>query len=262
VKGAVVGEFVRLEVNEGIGTVRLDRPPMNALSTQLQEELRATAQAVTADDAVRAVIVYGGEKVFAAGADIKEMSQMGYAAMAARARDLSSAFDAVARIPKPVVAAVTGYALGGGCELALACDWRVVAADAKLGQPEITLGIIPGAGGTQRLPRLVGPARAKELIMSGRLVDAEEALSIGLADKVVPAGEVFAAAAAMVRPHLTGPTQALRAAKVAVDGGLQMDLASGLALESELFAALFATADKDEGMAAFLAKRKPNFTGR
>ena len=146
---------------------------MNALNTQVQEELRAAAAQATADDDVRAVVVYGGEKVFAAGADIKEMADMSYADMSARAGALSSAFDAVARIPKPVVAAITGYALGGGCELALACDWRVVAEDAKLGQPEIKLGIIPGAGGTQRLARLVGPARAKDLIMSGRMVDAD-----------------------------------------------------------------------------------------
>ena len=175
---------------------------------------------------------------------------------------LSSAFDAVARIPKPVVAAITGYALGGGCELALACDWRVAAEDAKLGQPEIKLGIIPGAGGTQRLARLIGPARAKDLIMSGRFVDAAEALRIGLVDQVVPADQVYDAAVALVRPYITGPAQALRAAKLAIDGGLEMDLAAGLAWESQLFAALFATEDRREGMAAFTAKRKPNFTGR
>jgi len=182
--------------------------------------------------------------------------------MAVRAPELSSAFDAVARIPKPVVAAVTGYALGGGCELALACDWRVAAEDARLGQPEITLGVIPGAGGTQRLARLVGPARAKDIVMSGRFVDAAEALAIGLVDGVVPAGEVYPAAVAMVRQYTNGPAVALRAAKLAVDGGLDLPLASGLALESQLFAALFATADKAEGMAAFIGKRKPDFTGR
>jgi enoyl-CoA hydratase/carnithine racemase len=257
-----VGEFVRLESKDGIGTIRLDRPPMNALNAQVQEELRAAAQAATADDEIRAVVVYGGEKVFAAGADIKEMAAMGYAEMAARAPLLSAAFDAIARIPKPVVAAVAGYALGGGCELALACDWRVAAADARLGQPEITLGLIPGAGGTQRLSRLVGPARAKDLIMSGRFVDAGEALSIGLVDKVVPAGEVYEAALAWVGRYTRGPALALRAAKLAVDGGLSMDLASGLAWESQLFAALFATADRTEGMSAFVEKRKPDFTGR
>jgi enoyl-CoA hydratase/carnithine racemase len=258
-----VGEFVSLSVKDGIGTIRLERPPMNALNIEIQEDLRAAAHAFTADQDVRAVVVYGGEKVFAAGADIKEMADMSYVAMSARAGALTSAFDAVARIPKPVVAAIAGYALGGGCELALACDWRVVAADAKLGQPEINLGIIPGAGGTQRLARLVGPARAKDLIMSGRFVTAEEALAIGLVDKIVPTGaEVYDAAVAMVKPYVNGPAAALRAAKMAVDGGLQMDLASGLVWESALFAGLFATEDKNEGMAAFVEKRKPNFTGR
>jgi enoyl-CoA hydratase/carnithine racemase len=259
----VVGEFVQLTVADGIGTIRLDRPPMNALNITIQEELRSAALSCSADDEVRAVVVYGGEKVFAAGADIKEMADMSYVAMTARAGRLTSAFDTVARIPKPVVAAITGYALGGGCELALACDWRVMAADAKLGQPEINLGVIPGAGGTQRLPRLIGPARAKELVMSGRFVEADEARAIGLVDKVVPtAAEVYDAAVALVKPYLTGPPAALRAAKMAIDGGLEMDLASGLAWESQLFAALFATDDKREGMAAFVEKRKPKFTGK
>lgn len=258
-----MGEFVQLSVSGGIGTIRLDRPPMNALNIAIQEELRAAATAFSADDEVRAVIVYGGEKVFAAGADIKEMLDMSYVDMSARAGALSSAFDAIARIPKPVVAAITGYALGGGCELALACDWRVAAADAKLGQPEINLGIIPGAGGTQRLSRLIGPARAKDLIMSGRFVGADEALTSGLVDKVVPAAaEVYAAAVALVTPYTSGPAAALRAAKMAVDGGLEMDIAAGLAWESQLFAALFATDDKREGMGAFVDKRKPKFTGR
>ncbi|HEX5742081.1 MAG TPA: enoyl-CoA hydratase-related protein [Pilimelia sp.] len=259
---AFEGEFVRLEVAEGIATMRLDRPPMNALNTALQEELRGAARAADADPEVRAVVVYGGEKVFAAGADIKEMAAMSYVDMATRAPALSDAFDAVARLGKPVVAAVTGYALGGGCELALACDWRVVAEDAKLGQPEIKLGLIPGAGGTQRLARLVGPARAKDLIFSGRMVDAAEALAIGLADRVVPAAQVYEAACALVRPYVHGPAQAVRAAKMAIDGGLSMDLAAGLRWESQLFAGLFATADRDEGMAAFVAKRRPEFTGR
>jgi enoyl-CoA hydratase/carnithine racemase len=235
---------------------------MNALNTQVQEELRAAAARATADPEVRAVIVYGGERVFAAGADIKEMAAMSYADMAQRAPALSGAFDAIARIPKPVVAAVAGYALGGGCELALACDWRVVAEDAKLGQPEIKLGVIPGAGGTQRLARLIGPARAKDLVLTGRTVEAEEALRIGLADRVVPAGQVYEAAVALVLPYASGPAQAVRAAKLAIDGGLEMDLAAGLAWESQLFAALFATDDRREGMAAFVDKRPPNFTGR
>jgi enoyl-CoA hydratase/carnithine racemase len=257
-----VGEFVRLETNEGIGTIRLDRPPMNPLSNQVQEELRAAAHEAAADPGVRAVIVYGGEKVFAAGADITEFTATTFQQMSLRAGALSGAFDSVARIEKPVVAAVTGYALGGGCELALACDWRVVAEDAKLGQPEIKLGIIPGAGGTQRLARLIGPAKAKDLIFSGRMVNAEEALRIGLADRVVPAADVYATAVELVKPYVNGAALALRAAKLAVDGGLGMDLASGLAWETQLFAGLFATDDRVEGTTAFVEKRKPKFTGR
>jgi enoyl-CoA hydratase/carnithine racemase len=256
-----VGEFVRLETTDGIGTIRLERPPMNALNTQVQEELRAAATDAAGDPAVRAVVLWGGERVFAAGADIREFVDTTYAQMATRATALSGAFDAVARIPKPVVAAITGYALGGGCELALACDWRVVASDARLGQPEIRLGLIPGAGGTQRLARLIGPARAKDLIFSGRLVDADEALRIGLCDRIVPPTEVYPAAVDLVRAYTSGPALALRAAKLAVDGGLEMGLAAGLAFESQLFAGLFGTADMRTGTAAFIDKSEPRFTG-
>jgi enoyl-CoA hydratase/carnithine racemase len=258
-----VGEFVRLETANGIGTIRLDRPPMNALNGQVQEEIAAAAEQATADEAVRAVVVYGGEKVFAAGADIKQMLQLSHADMVERAATITNTIGSVARIPKPVVAAINGYALGGGCELALSCDWRIAAADAKLGQPEILLGVIPGAGGTQRLARLVGPARAKDLVLTGRIIDAAEALAIGLVDKVVPAGEsVYDAAVAMVSRFVDGPAQALRAAKAAIDEGLDLPLDAALALESRLFADLFATQDRTEGMAAFVEKRKPNFTGR
>jgi len=256
--------FVTVTVDEGIGTIRLDRPPMNALNASIQEELRAAAASVANDDSVAAVVVYGGEKVFAAGADIKEMAAMSYVDMAARAPALSSAFDAVARIPKPVVAAVTGYALGGGCELALACDWRVASADAKLGQPEINLGVIPGAGGTQRLPRLVGPARAKDIVFTGRFVGAAEALAIGLADQVVPDAEVYDAARALVARYAAGPALALRAAKQAIDDGLETDLATGLEIERLHFAGLFATEDQRAGMRSFIENGpgKATFAGR
>lgn len=247
-----MADFVRLEVEAGIGTIRLDRPPMNPLSVQVQEEIRAAAAEASARDDVSAVIVYGGEKVFAAGADIKEMQVMSYTDMVDRSAGLQSSLTAVARIPKPTVAAITGYALGGGCELALACDFRIAGDNAKLGQPEILLGIIPGAGGTQRLSRLVGPARAKEIIFSGRFVAADEALSIGLVDKVVPAGDVYTAAKEWMGSFVGGPAYALRAAKEAIDRGLEADLDTGLEIERMLFAGLFATRDRAAGMSSFV----------
>ena len=249
---AYAGEFVRLEVEDGIGTIRLDRPPMNPLSVQVQEEIRAAAQAASASADVAAVVVYGGEKVFAAGADIKEMQAMSYVDMVERSVPLQSSLGAVATIRKPTVAAITGYALGGGCELALACDFRVAGENAKLGQPEILLGVIPGAGGTQRLSRLVGPAKAKEIIFSGRFVAADEALAIGLVDKVVPADEVYASAVAWMRTFVGGPAYALRAAKEAIDRGIEADLDTGLEIERMLFASLFATKDREIGMASFV----------
>src|SRR6202034_3580838 len=181
-----------------------------------------------------------------------EMAGLGYPAMAARSAALQAAFSAVANIPKPVVAAVTGYALGGGLELALCADFRVLGQSAKVGQPEILLGIIPGAGGTQRLPRLIGPARAKDLIFTGRHVAAAEALAIGLADAVVPDEEVYQAARDMVARYATGPALALRAAKQAVNQGLEVDLATGLEIERLHFAGLFATEDQKSGMRSFM----------
>jgi enoyl-CoA hydratase len=247
-----MAEFVRVTVADGVGTIRLDRPKMNALNVQVQEEIRAAADQVADDDEVRAVAVWGGERVFAAGADIKEMADMSYADMVRRSGPLQSALSAVARIRKPVVAAVNGYALGGGCELALCADYRIAAEDAVLGQPEILLGVIPGAGGTQRLSRLVGPSKAKDIIFTGRLVAAEEALRIGLVDKVVPAGEVYDAAVAWASQFRTAASLALRAAKEAIDAGLGVDLTTGLEIERQQFAALFATEDRTVGMRSFV----------
>jgi enoyl-CoA hydratase/carnithine racemase len=257
-----MGEFVRVEVADRIATIRLDRPKMNALNAQVQREIGEAARAADADPGVHAVVVYGGERVFAAGADIKEMAVMSYADMATHSRTLQDCFTAVARIGKPVIAAVTGYALGGGCELALCADFRVAGESAKLGQPEIQLGIIPGAGGTQRLPRLIGPARAKDLIFSGRHVTAAEALAIGLVDRVVPDGDVYKAALDWAATFAEGPTVAVRAAKQAVDQGLEVDLDTGLEIERLQFSALFATDDAKIGMTAFAEKSKPGFTGR
>lgn len=257
-------EFVRLEVEDGVGTIRLDRPPMNAISRQVQEELIEVSAEASRRTDVRAVIVYGGEKVLAAGADVKEMAEMTYADIAPVARRLSAGFGAVSTIPKPTVAAVTGFALGGGLEVALSCDRRVVGDNAKMGLPEILLGIIPGGGGTQRLARLIGPARAKDLVLTGRFVGAQEALTIGLADEVVPADEVYPAAKAWAAQFAHGPAQALAAAKKAIDGGLEVDLRTGLDVESDAFAALFATEDQRIGMTSFVENGpgKADFTGR
>jgi enoyl-CoA hydratase/carnithine racemase len=259
-----VGEFVRVEVADQIATIRLDRPKMNALNFQVQAEIAAAAAQVSQDSAVRAVILYGGERVFAAGADIKEMASLGAAEMSERAAALQAALNDVADIPKPVVAAITGYALGGGLELALCADFRVLGESAKVGQPEILLGVIPGAGGTQRLPRLIGPARAKDLIFTGRHMAAAEALAMGLADKVVPDAEVYQAAKDLVAQYAAGPALALRAAKQAVNRGLEVDLATGLEIERLQFASLFATEDQKAGMRSFVADGpgKASFEGR
>ncbi len=259
-----MSEFVRLEVADGVATLRLDRPKMNALNVQVQEEIRSAAAEATDRDDVKAVVVYGGEKVFAAGADVKEMADMSYTDMVKRSGGLQSAFTAVARIPKPVVAAVTGYALGGGCELALCADVRFAADNAVLGQPEILLGIIPGAGGTQRLTRLVGPSRAKDLIFTGRFVPAEEALAIGLVDRVLPADQVYAEALAWAGQFAGAATYAVRAAKESIDRGLEVDLETGLEIERQQFAALFATEDRAIGMGSFVENGpgKAEFLGR
>ncbi|WRZ90452.1 enoyl-CoA hydratase-related protein [Streptomyces sp. NBC_01007] len=243
---------VHLEVAEGVGTIRLDRPPMNALDVATQDRLKELAEEATIRPDVRAVVLYGGEKVFAAGADIKEMQAMDHAAMVVRSRALQDSFTAVARIPKPVVAAVTGYALGGGCELALCADYRIAGDNAKLGQPEILLGLIPGAGGTQRLSRLIGPSKAKDLIFTGRMVKADEALALGLVDRVVPAADVYTEAHAWAARLAQGPAIALRAAKESIDAGLETDIETGLTIERNWFAGLFATEDREHGMRSFV----------
>ncbi len=259
-----MSEFVTLEVADGIGTIRLNRPPVNALNDTLTAELAEAARAADGSDEVRAVIIYGGEKVFAGGADIKQMAEATYAEMAIRSGRLHESLGLVAGIGKPVVAAITGYALGGGLELALAADFRVAGESARLGQPEILLGVIPGAGGTQRLSRLVGPAKAKDIVFTGRMVKAAEAHAIGLVDEVAPDDGVYAAARDMVKRYVAGPALALRAAKQAIDHGLDVDLATGLEIERVQFAALFATEDQRAGMSSFLANGpgKATFTGR
>jgi enoyl-CoA hydratase/carnithine racemase len=257
-------EFVRLEVADGVGTIRVDRPKMNALSLQVQAEIRAAAEEATERDDVKAVVIYGGEKVFAAGADVKEMADLSHTDMIDISSRMQAGYSAIARIPKPVVAAVNGYALGGGCELALCADIRIASDSATFGQPEILLGIIPGLGGTQRLARLVGPSRAKDLIFTGRFVKADEALEIGLVNKVVPAEEVYAESVKWASQFANGASYALRAAKETIDRGLEVDLDTGLEIERQQFAGLFATRDRTIGMDSFVQNGpgKAEFEGR
>jgi enoyl-CoA hydratase len=255
------GPFVRLERrDDGVALVTLDRPKMNALSCDLLEELHQVAAGL-ARDLPGAVVLTGGRRLFAAGADIEELQ-------AGRAGDISAAFHralvALETLPRAVVAAVNGYALGGGLELALACDLRVAADDARLGLPEILLGIIPGGGGTQRLPRLVGPAKAKELIWTGRQVRADEALTLGLVDRVVPADDVLGAALELAATLARGAVVAQGLAKGAVARAQDVALADGLLLEREAFLAAAATEDCGRGVASFLehGPGRATFVGR
>jgi enoyl-CoA hydratase/carnithine racemase len=256
-----MGEFARLNVEDGVGTIRLDRPPANAISRQVSSELRQTVLDAAERDDVRAVVVWGGPTIFAAGADIKEMGGWGPEQVRPVVSALGDALVLLEEIPKVTIAAIEGFCLGGGCELALACDFRVAGQAAQLGQPEIKLGIIPGAGGTQRLPRLIGHVRARELVYSGRRVGAEEALRIGLVDRVVPAGDAHGAATEAARGYARGPMLALAAAKEALNAAALGDARRGLALERDVFVGLFGTADQQEGMRAFLEKREPDFSG-
>jgi len=259
--GAGEATYVKLERRpDGVAVVRLDRPKVNALSVELLGQLRETAEELRADPP-GAVVVWGGEHVFAAGADISELRQ---GTPGQVAQSIHAALDALSSLPRPVVAAVNGYALGGGLEVALACDLRICAEDAALGLPEILLGIIPGGGGTQRLPRLVGPARAKELVFTGRRVKAEEALAIGLVDQVVAPESVLDTALELAGSLARGPLAALAAAKEAIDRGLDVGLDEALGIERRAFEAVFATEDAARGIESFLAHGpgKATFVGR
>jgi enoyl-CoA hydratase/carnithine racemase len=260
-----MGEFVNLEVSDsGVGTIRLNRPKVNALNAQVASEIDEAIREAKGNDAVRAVVLWGGPKVFAAGADIKEMETRDAVSMYRYIGDFQDVFARVEQFPKPTVAAINGYALGGGCELSLACDFRICATDSNLGQPEILLGVIPGAGATQRLPRLIGVGRAKELIYSGRFVPAEEALAIGLVHEVVDSELVYPRACKLAERFARGPGVALMAAKQAIQNGMQVDMANGLLIERQAFAALFATEDQKIGMESFIESGpgKAEFVGR
>ncbi len=245
-------EFVSLEHHGSVGLIRLDRPKMNVLNRAMQEEIRLISNEISENPDVRAVVIYGGEKSVAAGADIKEMVNLNAADAARETPGLQDCFTAVSQIPKPTIAAVTGYALGGGLELALACDFRVASNDAQLGLPEILLGVIPGAGGTQRLARLIGSAKAKDLIFTGRFVPAVEAQSFGLVNEVVAPDQLLSRALELADSLAKGSATALAAAKAAIDQGIEVSLAEGLKVEQEIFAGLFGTADQMIGMQSFI----------
>jgi len=247
--------------SDGVAVITLDNPKVNALSTGLLRQLEAAAQALT-NDPPGAVVITGGDRLFAAGADISEFGGPDDARLIGSA--FVEALDAVANIPRCVIAAISGFALGGGCELALACDLRIASEKAKLGQPEVLLGIIPGGGGTQRLARLVGPARAKHLILTGRQVKADEALRIGLVDEVVAPDQLHERALGLAAELAAGAVVAQGLAKQAIDRGLQGSLSSGLKLEQDLFVEGFSTEDARIGVASFLehGPGKATFTGR
>lgn len=259
-----MGEFVNLEIKDGVGTIRLDRPKVNALNSQVATEIGAAVDAAAADDSVGSVVVWGGEKVFAAGADIKEMAEKDPVSVFRYIAGFQNVFTRLEQLPKVTIAAINGYALGGGCELALACDLRIGAEDSQLGQPEILLGVIPGAGGTQRLPRLIGVGRAKEIIYSGRFVGAEESLQIGLVTEVTSPTDVYGRAVEIAFRYANGPRVALMAAKQAIQNGVDLDMTSALLVERQAFSALFATEDQKIGMDSFATQGpgKAQFVGR
>jgi enoyl-CoA hydratase/carnithine racemase len=254
-----MGEFVRLEVEDGVGVVRLDRPPANAIDLQMGLELQEAILEAAGRDDVGVLVLWGGSRIFAAGADIKAMVDWGPEEVRPSVDALGVACDLLESIPKVSIAAVNGFALGGGLELALGADLRYLASDAKVGQPEIVLGVIPGAGGTQRLTRLVGTGRARDLVYSGRQVPAAEALALGLAERVLAPADVFETAVADARGLARGPRAALAAAKAAMQAALETPGAAGIARERELFVNLFGGSEQREGMSAFLEKREPRF---
>jgi len=256
-------EFLQCEIENRVAVVSIHRPPLNPLNTKVFQELSALIDELEAHQQVGAVVITGaGEKAFVAGADIREMMDLDLAGMMEMNKISRIAFLKIENASKPVIAAVNGLALGGGCELALACDLRICSENAKFAFPEVNLGIIPGGGGTQRLPRIVGQGVAKELLYFGEMIDAQRALAIHLVNKVVPADQLLPTAKEWAEKLAQKPTMALRMLKEAVNTGANVDLQSGLMVETACFGNAFATEDRKEGMRAFAEKRKPVFVGK
>jgi len=255
---------ITYEKDNGIACIRLNREKsMNAINDELMRELDKVFDEIAVDESIAVVIITGTSKVFAAGADIKAMSKMltPYEAHSFM-NQIQSLFDKIERTPKPVIAAVSGLALGGGCEMSMACDIRIAAENARFGQPEIKIGLIPGAGGTQRLPRIVGVGRAKELLYLGDPIDAEEAYRIGLVNKVVPTESLMDEARKMAAALVKKPGFAIELTKLAVNDGINMDLRSAIAYEARCFELLFSTEDQKEGINSFIDKKEPKFKGK
>ncbi|HMM19937.1 MAG TPA: short-chain-enoyl-CoA hydratase [Selenomonadales bacterium] len=257
-------ENLLFQADNGLGIVAINRPgALNALNAATICELGRLLDELSKDDTIKAIILTGsGEKSFVAGADIAEMQAMTVIKGRNWSKSAQAVLNKIENLPKPVIAAINGYALGGGCEIAMACDIRIASDKAKLGQPEVSLGIPPGFGGTQRLARLIGKGRAKELLFTGEMIDAPEAYRIGLVNKVVAPEELMDAAKAMAKKIMSRAPVAVQACKAAVNEGLDMDLDSGIAYEAEVFGLCFATDDQKEGMAAFLEKRQVHFSGK
>jgi enoyl-CoA hydratase len=258
----VTYETLIVEKTDGYALVRLNRPEaLNAFNDKLMDELTDCVAALDADDEVRCLVITGSEKAFAAGADIKEIASNSYLT-AWKGGLISRNWEAVSRCRKPVIAAVAGYALGGGCELAMMCDFIIAADTARFGQPEITIGVIPGAGGTQRLPRFAGKSKAMDLILTARMMDAAEAERCGLVSRVVPADKLLEEARAAAAKIASFSPVAVQMAKDMVNSAFETPLTEGVKLERRIFHSLFAFEDQKEGMAAFAEKRKPDFRGR
>lgn len=256
-------EVIQVIKENGVATITLNRPPINPLNSQVFKELSQAVDELQSDASVKVVIITGaGNKAFAAGADITEMANLTPVEVYNFSQVSRFAFEKLENLGKPVIAAINGLALGGGCELALCCDFRMAADTAKFGQPEINLGIIPGAGGTQRLPRLIGVAKAKELIFLGDIFDASVALSLGLVNKVVPADSLLEEAQKLALKLASKPSVAMSMAKSAINTGINLDISSALTLEVQCFVTAFASDDRKEGIGAFMEKRRPSFTGQ
>jgi enoyl-CoA hydratase len=254
-------ESIIVETHGRVGLIRLNRPQaLNALNPTIRSELLAAAEAFDADAAIGCIVLTGTDKAFAAGADIKEMADQSY--MDVFLSDYAAAYERLTRIRKPIVAAVAGFALGGGCEVAMMCDIIIAADSAKFGQPEIKLGVIPGMGGTQRLTRAVGKAKAMDLVLTGRMMDAAEAERCGLVARVVPAANLMEEAMKVAQAIASMSLPSVLSAKEAINRSFEAPLSEGLRFERRVFHALFATEDQKEGMAAFIAKRPANFKNK